>query len=213
MISPAPATSVMSRLKSETGEHHSRAEGKALQRAMARGGIERPLLADYFEQLWLVHSALEAEIDRLRDAEPMLRVVPDEQRHTPRLEEDLRHFGRDARPAAPGGATGRLIDAIVGDARACPASLLGMHYVLEGSMNGNRYIAAALRRAMGLTPGNGDRYLDPYGDQQRPKWLAFRETVDALPWTPEKADAAVAAAAKMFDGIGEISDEVWAKGR
>ncbi len=213
MMSQACTTSVMSRLKAETSEHHTRAEGKALQRAMIQGGLERPVLADFFEQLWLVHSALEAEIDRHRDAEPMLRVVPDEQRHTPRLEEDLRHFGRAGCARTAGESTGRLIEAITADGRACPASLLGMHYVLEGSMNGNRYIAAALRKSLGLTPGNGDRYLDPYGEQQRPKWLAFRAEVDALAWTPEKADAAVAAAARMFDGIGEISDEVWAKGR
>jgi hypothetical protein len=43
--------------------------------------------------------------------------------------------------------------------------------------------------------------------------MAFRAAVDALPWTREKADAAVAAAKRMFDGIAEISDEVWGKGR
>lgn len=213
MVSSSSSSSVMARLKAETTEHHARAEGKSLQRAMVSGGLGRPVLADFFEQLWLVHSALEAAIDRHRDVEQMLRVVPDEQRHSQRLEADLRYLGRESHARTTLPASGRLIDAIIEAARACPAALLGMHYVLEGSMNGNRFIAVALRRTLGLTPGHGDRYLDPYGDQQRPKWIAFRAAVDALPWTQEKADAAVAAAKRMFDGIAEISDEVWGKGR
>jgi heme oxygenase len=202
---------VMDRLKSETAEHHARAEGKALQRAMVSGGLGAPVLADFLGQMFLVHSALEAEIERYRTAEPMLAVVPDEQRHSRRLAEDLAHFRRDPKAVNPMPSTDRLIEAIVATGGTTPAALLGLHYVLEGSMNGNRYIAMALRRTLGLAPGHGDRYLDPYGDQQRPKWIAFRAQVDALPWTAAKSDAAVTAARRMFDGVAEISDEVWAR--
>lgn len=85
-----------------------------------------------------------------------------------------------------------------------------MHYVLEGSNNGNRFIAKAVRRALGLVEGAGDRYLDPYGDAQRGLWAHFKQRMDAAGWSGEEADAMVRAAQDTFDAVGALSEEIQA---
>lgn len=198
---------VMDRLKLETAEHHARAEGKDLQRSMVRGQLTRERYAAFLAQMLHVHVALEQAINSAKGRDARVGVVPAEQFHSDRIREDLRFYGGDsAAPALP--ATQALVGKTKDITSASPIAVLGLHYVLEGSMNGNRYIAMALRKGFGLTPGQGDRYLDPYGEQQRPKWIAFRAQVDQLAWSEAEAVAAVEAAKAMFDGIAEISDAV-----
>jgi len=92
-----------------------------------------------------------------------------------------------------------------------PASLLGLHYVLEGSNNGSRFIARGLMSAYGLAPGPGLRYLDPYGDEQRERWLAFRATMDEVGFSQEDSDRLLVAARQMFQSIVDISDDLLAE--
>ncbi len=207
-VADARISGVMDRLKLATADHHARAEGKDLQRALVRGQVSRERFAAFLAQMLVVHRALERAIDAAAAREPRVRVIPPEQRHSVRIEQDLRFFGLDAGTVRAMPATETLAHTIAAKTAASPMAVLGLHYVLEGSMNGNRYIAMALRKGLGLAPGEGDRYLDPYGEQQRAKWLAFRSAVDALAWSEFEVAAAIDAARAMFDGIAAISDSV-----
>ncbi|MCC6319860.1 MAG: biliverdin-producing heme oxygenase [Phycisphaerales bacterium] len=200
--------SVMARLKSETAEQHRSAERKPLQQQMLRGVLPREAYGAWLGQMLLVHRALERAIEGARPLAGVLKLVTPEQEHSPRLEEDLRTLGTDPAAVRPNASTARLVADIERLATANPAAAFGLHYVLEGSMNGNKYIAMAMRRGQGLAPGVGDRYLDPYGEAQRGKWAAFREAVDACAWNDRDADAAVEAAKMMFDGIGDVCGEL-----
>ncbi len=64
-----------------------------------------------------------------------------------------------------------------------PLRLLGMHYVLEGSNNGSRFIARHVGRAYQLSTGPGLRYLDPYGDRQRAYWMDFKNAMGKFQFT------------------------------
>jgi heme oxygenase len=92
-----------------------------------------------------------------------------------------------------------------------PASLLGLHYVLEGSNNGSRFIAKGLMGAYGMAPGAGLRYMDPYGAEQRERWRAFRTTMDEVGFSAEDSDRLLESARHMFQGIVEISDDLLAE--
>ena len=205
--STTASAGIMDRLKHETAEHHARAEGKDLQRSMVRGQLTRERYAAFLGQMLHVHTALEDAIRGAQVRDARVAVVPAEQHHSGRIREDLRFYAApESAPALP--ATQALVSRIREIAAAEPMAVLGLHYVLEGSMNGNRYIAMGLRKGFGLAPGQCDRYLDPYGEQQRPKWIAFRAQVDQLAWSEAEAAAAVDAAKTMFDGIAAISDAV-----
>src|SRR5690606_30232473 len=127
-----------------------------------------------------------------------------------RLREDLAFFGLspDSIRATP--AVERIITQMTHAARACPASLLGFNYVLEGSKNGSRYIAKAVRRALPLTPGQGDRYLDPHAEDQPRLWAEYRRTMDEVAFTKEETTSMIDAASRMFEAAEGIGGDVLA---
>lgn len=198
---------IMARLKSATAEHHRRAEQRQLQRDMVQGVLPRDTFAAYLGQLLHVHSCLESRLAEQAKLHPALTTVF--RPHTARtadLEADLGFYGRPADPANQ--ATQLLLADIDAWADTSPYALLGPLYVLEGSMNGNKYIARSLMKAWSLRPGKGVRYLNPYGADQPAKWAAFRDHMDANDFTPEDEAGIVAAAQRTFDAIAEIADEV-----
>ena len=194
------------RLKEENADLHELAEHDALPSLMARGELPREAYVDFLGQMWLVNRALDRAVaERQRAGSRLLGVIEPRSLQTPYLEADLATFGveTDALEPTPGAAG--LIEAIeaAGDD---DERLLGLHYVREGANNGNRYVAKKLRGPLGLDAetGEGTRYLDPYGADQRPLWEAFKARLDALELSDAQRDAIVAAARSMFEHIRRI---------
>jgi len=203
-MSATTSANIMDQLKERTAEHHRRAEQQPLQQALVKGTATRQQYAAWLEQMLLVHTELEKQIQSLTPREPRLAVASAEQFGHPRLAADLRTLGLDPAAVRPSEATSHVCGQIRAAAAADPVTLLGFHYVLEGSKNGNRYIAMALRRGLGLAPGTGDTYLDPYGEGQRAKWQAFRVAMGAEPFGEQEVEAVISAAGQMFDGVSAI---------
>ncbi len=197
---------VMLRLKDATGELHTKAERSEFQQQLVRGAVRRDLYAAWLAQLLLVHSVLDDEVRTLAAARPELApFVREELFQTPRLHEDLAFFGLSESSIEPTPAVSRVIAHIRAAATTSPAALLGFYYVLEGSKNGSRYIAKAIRRTMGITPGQGDRYLDPHGEEQPRLWGEFKQGMDAVAFEEDEVAAMIEAAKQMFEaaeGIG-----------
>lgn len=209
----APA-SIMSRLREETAELHTMAEQQPLQQSLARGTLAREDYAAYLGQLLLVHRALDLTVERLAATVPSIgRVFRSEHVQVPYLLEDLAFFGLDPAAINPTPAAAALIARIEETALREPVSLLGFHYVMEGSNNGGRFLAKAIRRSYELPEGAGTRYFDPYGERQREVWQQFKLDMDACDFSSEEADSIVGAARIMFEGIAGISAEVWKSGR
>ena len=195
---------IMERLKEATAVQHRNAEHRRLQRELVAGVVSPARYGAWLGQMLLLHEALWEEIARRRETEPALRVVQDEGRHVANLRADLAALG--LRPGAePLPATrGAVADIAAAGARD-PLALLGYNYVLEGSMNGNRFIARALAPRL---PRPATTYLDPYGEEQRPVWQAYRQRMNALTLTPERAAGVVDAARGLFSRIADLSDEL-----
>lgn len=204
------SASVMDQLKASTADLHHAAESHPFQRALVSGQITTDLYARYLGQMLLVHERLESllKVERQHNL-AFQRVIKDYQFQTPYLRADLAKFGVDVRGLAATPATGELIAVIERLASTDAMSLLGMHYVLEGSNNGNRFIARALMKSLGLTPGPGLMYLDPYGESQRGYWQAFKDDMNAVGFDQPAIGRLIAAAGEMFRGIGSISQDVW----
>lgn len=202
--------SIMLRLRTDTRPHHDRAEQTGFQKALASGTLPRELYVESLVQMFCLHRALEAHLRALgRRDTAAAGVVRDYQYQEPYLREDLAYFGRDIAEIAPLAATQRLIDRLDQLAADEPRSLLGVHYVLEGSKNGSKMLTPGVRRAYKLAGEAGTRYLDPYGDRQREYWGDFRSGVDALDLTPAQRNAMVGAASATFAGITEIYEELF----
>lgn len=203
--------SIMLRLRTDTREAHDRAEKTRFQQAMIAGTLAREHYIESLVQLFCLHRALEAHLRALSRRNPAVAaLVRDYQYQEPYLREDLAYFGCDVAEIAPAPATRRLIDTLDQLAADEPLSVLGVHYVLEGSKNGARMLTPVVRRTYKIAGPAGTRYLDPYGDRQREYWNAFRADMDAIDLTPAQRRAVINAASATFAGITEIYEELYA---
>lgn len=202
----AVLTPVMDQLKAATAALHTEAESHALQQNMVRGTVSREDYATYLGQLHAVHSALERQLAARASDARVAGVFTQRHLHSKRLQADLVALGATT-PVALTPATRELI-AQLERSDLSTAALLGHDYVLEGSMNGNKFIAKALSRGLGLTPAAGLSYLDPYGDEQRAVWQSFREAMNGATFSATEVEQMLAGACEMFRGIGRISAAV-----
>jgi heme oxygenase len=194
-------------LKDATAQAHRDAESREMQKQLVSGGLSETVLRLYLVQLRHLHAALERHLDAHPEVAQKINFA-DAARHSRRLDADLAALGVEdetiAGPPLP--ATQRLLAEIDAEIAEEPATALGFFYVLEGSMNGNRFIARALRH----TPA-GERcdftYFDPYGEAQPQRWAEFKTALERVQLEPAQEERVLAAAQRLFAGIAEISDE------
>ena len=200
------STRIMETLKEATADQHRDAERRQLQKEMVRGELAPETYAAWLGQMFVVHEALwEAIAAGESDHEPLATIVVDEGLHVGHLRADLAAFGIDADDVAPLPSTQRAVQSIALKSESDPLSLLGYNYVLEGSMNGNRFIARALQQMPGISAMS---YLDPYGERQRSTWQAYRARMNEAGFDEQQGERMVAAARDMFTFIAEMSDDL-----
>ncbi len=200
------STRIMEILKEATAEQHRDAERRQLQKDMVRGQLAPETYAAWLGQMFLVHQALwETIAARRADHAPLATIVLDEGLHVGHLRADLAAFGIDSDDVSPLPSTRRTVQAIELKSESDPLSLLGYNYVLEGSMNGNRFIARALQQIPGIS---AMAYLDPYGEEQRSTWQAYRARMNEAGFDEPQGERMVAAARDMFTFIAEMSDDL-----
>lgn len=205
-----PGATITDRLRVGTQPMHVQTENQAFQRDLAGGTLPRGKYVESLGQLLHIHRALDGRLLALRADVPAIGTVMREHyAQEQHLLDDLAFFGRDAAAIEPLQATKQMTDRIEGDAGREPVSLLGTLYVLEGSNNGGKFLAKAVRRAYALPDGRGTRYLDPYGDRQRECWAEFKAAMNAVPFTAAECDAILAAAQRTFEEIGAVYREVY----
>lgn len=195
---------VMDRLREGTADLHRGAEGSGFMQRMAAGTLSRDEYARWLVQMLHLHRAYEGRL-RAHLGEADFAALREEQFQEPYLLEDLATLGVDpaAWPPLP------AVEGFAADASGAvqPLELLGWHYVLEGSNNGNRFIARRLLPALGLVAGGG-RYLDPYGAEQPAKWAAFKQAMVEREFSAEQGDTLLAAARRMFAVVGELGAQL-----
>lgn len=205
-----PGSGIMVRLRTATAEQHAKAESHPFQRGLASGALPIASYIRELEQRLIVHRAIEPALRQLLEQRPELRrVVTADQFQEAYLLEDLAALGGSTSPELTSG-TRWLLERIAERVAANPESVLGYHYVLEGSNNGSRFIARAIRRAYGLGVGAGTRYLDPYGEAQPGKWAGFKAGMDEAEFAEPSRESMIEAAREMFDGIARTSDDLLA---
>ncbi|MCC7387167.1 MAG: biliverdin-producing heme oxygenase [Phycisphaerales bacterium] len=200
---PVEVSLLMVELRESTAELHTRAERHPVQASLVRGQADRSVYISYLSQLWHVHTALEGELHRRAGAEALAPVKPEQYRAHLAID-DLDTLGAGM-PEAPVPVVRKLASEAPGFS---DAELMGMHYVLEGSTNGGRFIAAAVRNGLGLEDRRGTRYLDPYAEAQRARWAEFCAAMGRLRPSPEERAEMVAGATRMFGLIIEMFDQM-----
>ena len=200
--------SIMLRLKSETSDLHSHAESRTLQRAIASGEVDQTTFSAYLGQLYHVHNSLESALENSRNKNAAISTLATADRmRIPDLDRDLAFYGVDRDQITTGDAAKRFASQVEEITTTAPVALLGALYVLEGSTNGGRFLARALRKSWNLD-GEGLAYFDPYGDEQPQKWASFRRDMDDASFSADQEEAIIEMAKATFLAIAEVSDEV-----
>ncbi len=215
----APGLSL--RLREATAEHHVRAEKHPVQQALVRGAAAPANYAAWLRAMRALHEAFEARLAEARRIPALAAAIEDHHFRVALIDEDLRTLaalpggvGSAATPAGAASSSGmgprtreawRAIESMID---ADPAVVLGPFYVLEGSTNGGRFIAMAIRKSMPLPPGAGTKYLDPHGERIRERWAAAKSAMDGLALSPAQHDAIIDAAQRTFDLVTVLMDEL-----
>ncbi len=196
------ASGLADRLKAATAADHAAAEGHPFQQGMVRGRVDRWAFAAH-QAGWLDLVRLVGTRLRAREGE-WAGLAEAMDAHAARLEADLATLGEGS-PGERSAAVSDL-DARCGGEDWPPEFALGAFYVIEGSMNGNRFIARAIVRARPDLAG-ALRYFDPYGERQREIWGEFRAVVDRIGATLGNPEPVVAAARATFATARGIATE------
>ncbi|MEO1009143.1 MAG: biliverdin-producing heme oxygenase [Planctomycetota bacterium] len=205
---PESRVGIADTLKSGTWDLHQTAENGHFQKRLVKGELGRGEYAALLAQLLVVHRALEASIEHAgRHCERVRSLNEDQPTHSPRLEQDLSTLGVEPATVRPVSAAEDFASWLNATAHKNPTAVIGPQYVLEGSTNGNRFIARAIGPALGLE-GDGLRYLESYGDEQRECWGRFRSRLDRLDLDADALDGIVAAARRTFEGIHAINTQL-----
>jgi heme oxygenase len=194
-------------LRDQTAEHHKRAERSEFQRLLIAGRLPLSGYIGWLEQMLFVYRPLEDHLASGSRRGKYAGLDVDAWRRTPQLDRDLAHFGAKAGTPDPVPATDALVRQISRWAESSAPALLGMLYVLEGSTNGSRYIARSLRKAYALSGEAGLAFMDPYGDLQPERWLAFKNQLEASVGAGDLGELIVAARG-TFDAVTEIGQGV-----
>ncbi|MGQ0628807.1 MAG: biliverdin-producing heme oxygenase [Phycisphaerales bacterium] len=198
---------ISERLKTSTRDLHTAAETHPIQADLVAGRATPGAYAAYLSQMHHLHEALDAALLRLREIEPRTRALFREHHLRARhASADVAALGHTL--AGPTPATVEMATRLANLTTDQAPTLLGALYVLEGSTNGGLFIAAAIRKTLNIAAGAADTYLNPHGDQQRPRWAEFKTTLDGLTLNPAEDEALIEGAGWTFRGITRIFDDL-----
>ncbi len=207
--SESPVLNVMDALRESTKEMHNETEGHEFQRSLGSGKLDRERYVIYLEQVYLMHKHLAEALARCAKNSPAIdQVVQDYHHDHSAVLNDLKYFGKDGSEAKPLAATKKICGRMDLYEKEQPLSLLGHLYVLEGSTNGAKFMAKSIIKGMDLPVDQGASYFDRYGDQQRPRWTAFKTRMNEQDFDQEQIAQIVEAGKEMFIAFFEIGDEL-----
>ncbi len=188
------------KVKAETAVLHKQAERHHFLHSMMDGQLPIEAYGAYLSQMLHLHRSLEAAIRSYQDAEPLRGVLKKEQFREELILADLQAIGQPV--GEPSEATNALVASIEAFLPVSDAStVLGMHYVQEGSISGGRYIARAIAHVYGLKSGPGLNYLNPYGAGQPARMQEFRDAMNSAVQDEAVSDSLIRGAIFMFLGV------------
>ncbi len=188
---------------------HQAAESGIVAKKLISGELSKGDYATLVSQMYLFNRRLDEAVRAHRGSQPSLEaLIDDEQLQTPYYEADLSDLGVDAGSLEAMPGTAEAIALVERVERENPANLLALHYVREGANNGNRFVARKLMQVWGQNDLKGMKHLDPYGEGQRPKWDAFKTTLNELPFSDDEKRSLVATGREMFKAVIAIHGDV-----
>ena len=180
-------------LRERTATVHAEAESAPFLLALANGRVTRHGVTGLLQRLLPVYDALESLAGRWRDDPFVAPLLVRGLERADAIRRDLAALGA-ASPVASEAARDYAARIVLAGSGS-PQAYVAHHYTRYlGDLSGGQIISAALRRELSL-----DLDFFSFPDLRGPTVKrAYREHLDALPWSGAQQDAAIAEAGVAF---------------
>lgn len=207
------------RLREGTKQSHTAAENTAFMKCFLKGIVEREPFRKLLANLYLVYSALEAELERHREHPAIAPLLFPQIYRTANLERDLAfYYGQDWREQIvplPAGVV--YVNRIHEIANTDPVLLIAHAYTrYMGDLSGGQALKNIVRSALNLPPDQGTALHEfeqlPTVEAKRTFKETYRDTLNSLPLDEDSIQRIVAEANYAFhlnrDVVHDLEDDV-----
>ena len=199
-------------LREGTKKSHTMAENVGFVKCFLKGVVEKKSYRRLVTSLYFVYSAMEEEMERLKDHPVISKIYYPELNRKKSLEEDLHfYYGANWRDEIKNSPAGKAYVERIREVAQTEPELLVAHCYTRylGDLSGGQILKKISQRAMNLTDGQGTAF---YEFDQIPDEKAFknkyREAMDELPIDMATAEKIVDEANAAFGRNMELFEEL-----
>ncbi len=199
-------------LREGTKKSHTMAENVGFVKCFLKGVVEKKSYRRLVTSLYFVYSAMEEEMERLKDHPVISKIYYPELNRKQSLEKDLHfYYGANWRDEIKNSPAGKAYVERIREVAQTEPELLVAHCYTRylGDLSGGQILKKISQRAMNLTDGEGTAF---YEFDQIPDEKAFknkyREAMDELPIDMATAEKIVDEANAAFGRNMELFEEL-----
>ena len=199
-------------LREGTKKSHTMAENVGFVKCFLKGVVEKKSYRKLVTSLYFVYSAMEEEMERLKDHPVVSKVYFPELNRKQSLEQDLHfYYGPNWREEARNTKAGKAYVARIREIAQSQPELLVAHCYTRylGDLSGGQILKKISQRAMNLTDGEGTAFyeFDDIPDEKAFK-DKYRAAMDSLPIDLATAEQIVDEANAAFGRNMELFQEL-----
>lgn len=189
-------------LREGTKKSHTMAENVGFVKCFLKGVVEKKSYRKLVTSLYFVYTAMEEEMERLKDHPMVAPIYFPELNRKQSLETDLRYYyGANWREEAKNTTAGKAYVARIREIGASHPELLVAHCYTRylGDLSGGQILKKISQRAMNLTEGEGTAFyeFDDISDEKAFK-DKYRQAMNDLPVDEATAERIVEEANDAF---------------
>ena len=199
-------------LREGTKKSHTMAENVGFVKCFLKGVVEKKSYRRLVTSLYFVYSAMEEEMERLKDHPVISKIYYPELNRKQSLEEDLHfYYGANWRDEIKNSPAGKAYVERIREVAQTEPELLVAHCYTRylGDLSGGQILKKISQRAMNLSDGEGTAF---YEFEQIPDEKAFknkyRQAMDELPIDMATAEKIVDEANAAFGRNMELFEEL-----
>ncbi|MGB5634699.1 MAG: heme oxygenase (biliverdin-producing) [Waterburya sp.] len=199
-------------LREGTKKSHTMAENVGFVKCFLKGVVEKKSYRKLVTSLYFVYSAMEEEMERLKDHPVVSRIYFPELNRKQSLEQDLYfYYGANWREEAKNTEAGKAYVARIREIADTQPELLVAHAYTRylGDLSGGQILKKISQRAMNLTDGEGTAFYE-FADISDEKAFKnnYRQTMNELPIDLATAEEIVTEANAAFGKNMELFQEL-----
>lgn len=196
------SSNLATKLREGTKKAHTMAENVGFVKCFLKGVVEKTSYRKLVSNLYFVYSAMEEEMERLKDHPIVSKIYFPELNRKASLEQDLHYYyGNNWREqVAPSEAAQAYIQRIRDISNTQPEFLIAHSYTRYlGDLSGGQILKGIAQRAMNLSDGEGTAFYEfqDISDEKAFK-NKYRQAMNDLPIDDELGDRIVDEANAAF---------------